>query len=270
MTKTTEREAPRTADAGTELVLPITGMTCANCAATVERALRRTGGVSGADVSYASERATVRYDPSSVTPDELVRSVERVGYGAILAAEDALDDAEAEARRAEARTQAKEFWTGVAFAGPLFVLSMARDFGLLGMWAHAPWVNWLMFGLATPVQLYVGRGFYVGAWNALRNRTANMDVLVALGSSVAYVYSVVVALSLSLGSAAAGAHVYFETAALIITLIKLGKLLEVRAKGETSRAIRELMELRPATARVVRAGAEVELPLEEVGVGDVV
>ena len=252
-----------------ELVLPITGMTCANCANTVERTLRKTAGVQEASVSYASERATVRFDERQVTPEALVGAVERVGYGAILVDESGMEEAEDRARSDEVATQHRLFRVGVAFAAPLFVLSMARDFGLLGMWAHAPWVNWLMFALATPVQLYVGWGFYEGAWKSLRNGAANMDVLVALGSTVAYVYSVVVAVALTSGYVGLGEHVYFETAALIITLIKLGKLLEVRAKGETSEAIRALMDLRPPTARVVVGGEEREVPLDRVVVGDV-
>ncbi|HSH74488.1 MAG TPA: heavy metal translocating P-type ATPase [Longimicrobiales bacterium] len=251
-----------------EATLPITGMTCANCAATVERTLRKMPGVAEATVNFASERATVRFDASSVSVEDLAGAVERVGYGVVLAEEGELEDAEARARAEEIAHQSRKFWTGVAFAGPLFVLSMARDFALLGTWAHDPWVNWLMFVLATPVQLYVGSDYYVGGWKSLRNGAANMDVLVALGSSVAYVYSVVVAVALTLGTAAAGEHVYFETAALIITLIKLGKLLEVRAKGETGEAIRELMALRPSIARVVRNGIETEVPVEQVIVGD--
>ncbi len=254
-----------------EVSLPITGMTCANCVATVERTLRRTEGVQEASVNYASERALVRFDPEAVTLREIGDAVERVGYGVVLADDAdgaALDEAESIARAAEIREQERLFLVGVLFAGPLFLLSMARDFGLLGAWAHEPWVNWLMFALATPVQLRVGWDFYVGSWKALRNGTANMDVLVALGSSVAYGYSVVIAALLSVGSTAAGEHVYFETAALILTLIKLGKLLEVRAKGETGAAIRELMSLQPETARLVRDGVETEVPLSAVEVGD--
>jgi Cu+-exporting ATPase len=245
-------------------------MTCANCALTVERTLRQADGVRDASVNFASERATVRFDPEAVAVEDLAKAVERVGYGVILADEDALDDAEARARTEEIETQSRKFWTGVAFAVPLFALSMARDFGLVGMWAHAPWVSWLMFALATPVQLYVGWDYYVGGWKSLRNGAANMDVLVALGSSVAYLYSVVVAVALTLGTAAVGEHVYFETAALIITLIKLGKLLEVRAKGETGEAIRALMALRPDRARVLREGREEEVPVGQVVVGDLV
>ncbi len=253
----------------TSVVLPVTGMTCANCVATVERTLRKTPGVQEASVNYASERATVDYDPEVVKLEELAAAVERAGYGVVLVDDGGLEDAEAEARSKELARQERSFWTGVAFAAPLFVLSMARDFGLLGHWAHESWVNWLMFALATPVQFYVGWDFYDGAWKSLRNGAANMDVLVALGSTVAYAYSVVVAVALTLGSAAAGEHVYFETAALIITLIKLGKLLELRAKGETGSAIRELMELRPPLARRVREGTEEEVPVDEVVTGDV-
>jgi Cu+-exporting ATPase len=251
-----------------EATLPITGMTCANCALTVERTLRRTPGVADVSVNFASERATVRYDASQVELPALAAAVQDAGYGVVLADERDLADAEARARAEDVADQTRKFWTGVAFSAPLLVLSMARDFMLVGMWAHEPWVNWLMLALATPVQLYVGSDYYVGAWKALRNRTANMDVLVALGSSVAFVYSIVVTVALTFGSIGAGEHVYFETAALIITLIKLGKLLEVRAKGETGRAIRELLALTPPRARVLRNGIETDVLVESVVVGD--
>ena len=250
------------------LILPITGMTCANCAATVERALRRTEGVTGASVNYATERAMVELSPEGTTLEDLSIALERVGYGVLQADPGQLDDVEAAARHRELQNQTRKFWTGVGFAGPLLVLSMARDFGVLGSWAYAPGVNWLMFVLATPVQVYVGWDYYVGGWKSLRAGSANMDVLVALGSTVAYVYSIVVAVALTAGSTAVGEHVYFETAALIITLIKLGKLLEARAKGETSEAIRELIGLQPDTARVVRQGIELDVPVADVVVGD--
>ncbi len=251
-----------------QLTLPITGMTCVNCAATVERALCRTEGVTGASVNYATERAIVELSEEGATFEDLSVAVERVGYGVLQADPDELDDVEAAARRRELEDQTRKFWIGVGFAGPLFILSMARDFGFLGSWAYAHWVNWLMFVLASPVQVYVGWDYYVGGWKALRSGSANMDVLVALGSTVAFVYSVVVVVMLSIGSTLAGEHVYFETAALIITLIKLGKLLEVRAKGDTSEAIRELIGLQPDTARVVRQGVDYDIPISDVVVGD--
>ena len=251
--------------------LAITGMTCANCVATVERTLQsRVPGVVAANVNFATEKATVEFVAGAVTPRELAQAIEKAGYGVVDAPAEELEDAEAAARRAEILNQTRKFWTGVAFAGPLFLLSMARDFALLGAWAHAPRGNWLMFALAAPVQFYVGWDYYVGGWKSLRNGSANMDVLVAMGSSVAFVYSVAVAIALTMGSIGLGEHVYFETAALIITLIKLGKVLEARAKGETSKAIKELMGLRPKTARVIRDGAEMDIPVDEVLVGDVV
>ncbi|MCD6307539.1 MAG: cadmium-translocating P-type ATPase, partial [Candidatus Latescibacteria bacterium] len=147
----------------------------------------------------------------------------------------------------------------------LFVLSMMRDFSLLGAWAHAPCVDWLFLALATPVQFYTGWGFYTGAVKSLRNRSANMDVLVAMGSSTAYVYSLAVLIQ-----PAVGAHVYFETSAVIITLIRLGKLLEARAKGRASHAIRALMNLAPKIAHVQRDGEETDIPAEKVAEGDIV
>jgi Cu+-exporting ATPase len=148
---------------------------------------------------------------------------------------------------------------------------MARDLRWLGPWAHEPWVNWVFLLLATPVQFYVGKDYYVGGYKSLRNGSANMDVLVAMGSSVAYFYSVAVLLAKTFWqSEALGAHVYFETSAVIITLIVLGKLLEARAKGRTSEAIKKLMGLQAKTARVVRDGREVDIPIQEVVTGDVV
>ncbi len=264
----------RVQDAGFGVVtarveLPITGMTCVNCAATVERTLnRKVDGVVQANVNFAVERAAVEYVPGVASVAAMIRAVEKAGFGVVQAtneAEKPLEDVEAQARQAEIADQTRKFWVGVAFALPLFLFSMARDFGLLGHWAHASWVNWFFLALATPVQFYTGWDYYVGSYHALRNRSANMDVLVAMGSSVAYVYSLVILLF-----PAEGQHVYFETSAVIITLIKLGKLLEARAKGQTGEAIRKLMGLRPKTARVVRDGAEVDVPVAEVRVGDLV
>jgi Cu+-exporting ATPase len=223
-------------------------------------------GVAEANVNFATERASVDYIPGVASVAAMVQAIEQAGYGVVQAAEaEQLEDAEAQARAAEIADQTRKFWVGVVFALPLFLLSMARDFGLLGVWSHAPWVNWLFLVLATPVQFYTGWDYYVGSYYALRNRSANMDVLVAMGSSIAYLYSVAVLLF-----PAAGQHVYFETSAVIITLIKLGKLLEARAKGQTGEAIRKLMGLRPKTARVERDGEEIGIPVEQVRVGDLV
>lgn len=252
--------------AADEIALAITGMTCANCTSTVEKSLKKLDGVVSAEVNLATERARVTYLPSQVSYREIVSQIERVGYGVIETDHQARDpyDVERAARQAEIDRQRRLLILGTIFSLPLFLLSMARDFGLLAAWAHAPWVNFLMWALATPVQFVVGWQYYVGSVKALRNRAANMDVLVALGSSVAYLYSVAVTLGLAPG------HVYFETAAAIITLIVLGKLLEARAKGQTSEAIKKLIGLRPATARVIRDGVEQDIPIEEVQVGETV
>ncbi len=273
--------------------LPITGMTCASCSARVEKALKRTPGVLEASVNLAAERASVVFSPSTVGYAELRAAVEQAGYGVIAPAEAgaAPEDVEAAARAAELRRKQRQLLVGVALGLPLFVLSMARDFGFIEPWlfgralearqlmervmgpdaemGHAYpafydlW-NWIFLFLATPVQFFSGRDFYINAWKALKARTANMDTLIAMGSSAAYFYSVGLMLRGSSG------HVYFETAALIITLILVGKYLESRAKSRTSAAIKTLMGLQPKTARVVRGGQEVDVPVAEVRVGEIV
>ncbi|MGD2125127.1 MAG: heavy metal translocating P-type ATPase [Desulfobacteraceae bacterium] len=245
--------------------IPITGMTCANCAMTIERALKKkVPGVVNASVNFASERATVEYIPSITSLDEMIAAIERAGYGAIRPGDTVeAEDAELLARKAEIRTQTTKFLVGVVFATPLFMLSMGRDFGFIGPWSHAVWMNWLFLALATPVQFYTGWDFYTGGWKSLKNGSANMDVLVAMGSSVAYFYSLALLIYPLLGK-----HVYFETSAVIITLIKLGKLLESRTKGRTGGAIRKLMGLRPKTATILENGMEREIPLSQVKVGD--
>lgn len=315
-----------------QVTLPITGMTCANCVATVERNLKKQEGVSlavvnlsseratvefdpvltgmddvinrirkagydiavgeadlavqrlsddsdarrlekalagmegviEAQVSYATEKARVRYIPTVVSQAELRRAINAAGFEAVELGGDA-EDAERKARQAEIAQQRHLLLVGILFTVPLFLLAMGRDLGLLPMQiAHSPWVDWLMLALATPVQFYVGYQYYIGAYKALRNGSANMDVLIAMGTSAAYFYSLPIVLGLIPG------HVYFETAAVIITLIKLGKYLEARAKGQTSDAIKKLMGLRARSARIIRDGQEMEAPADEVKVGDLV
>ncbi len=314
-----------------QLTLPITGMTCANCVATVERNLKKLDGVNTAvvnlsseramvdfdsaklglpdmiarvqragygvatgdadlvikrlsddndarrlekallklegvleaQVAYANEKARVKYVPTIITQAELRRAISNVGFEAVELGGEA-EDAEAKAREHEINEQRRLLIIGLIFTVPLFVFSMARDFGLLGMWAHAESVHYVMMLVAAPVQFYVGWQYYVGAYKSLRNGSANMDVLIAMGSSVAYVYSVFITFGVISG------HVYFETAAVIITLIRLGKFLEARAKGRTSEAIKKLMGLRAKTARIIRSELETEVPIEEVRAGDIV
>jgi Cu+-exporting ATPase len=269
-----------------EAVIPIKRLSDESDAQRLTHALSGLDGVVKAQVSYAGEKATVAYIPTLVSQNDLRRAVSEAGFEAVLV-EGNSEDAERIAREREIRHQQQLLLVGLIFTVPLFVLAMARDFGLLNSFfggmpgmLHlmpgmaptmvAPWFNWLLLALATPVQFYVGRQYYVGAYKALRNGAANMDVLIAMGTTVAYVYSVAVLIALTMGTNALGDHVYFETAAVIIVLIVLGKYLEARAKGQTSEAIKKLMGLRAKTARVVRNNAEVDVPIDDVRVGDVV
>ena len=241
--------------------LPLTGMTCANCVQNVERALRKVEGVIRADVNLATEKATVEYVPALVTLETLRRAVEEAGYGVILAVEGMeAEDVEARAREAEIRRQRHLLFVGLIFTIPTFLLSMGMDLHLLPHWDYS---KYILLALATPVQFYVGWQFYRGTWKSLKQRSAGMDTLIAMGSSAAYFYSLAATFLIE-------GHVYYETAALIITLIVLGKYLEAKAKGRTSEALKRLMGLRAKTARVIRDGIEADLPVEEVQVGDVV
>jgi Cu+-exporting ATPase len=243
------------------LELLVTGMTCVNCAANIERTLnKKVKGVVQASVNFASEYAAIRYMPEIVSVDDMVAAIEKAGYGAIIPSESEKgEDVEQSARQAEIQDQTRKFIVGVAFSLPLFALSMLRDFSIIGVWSHASWVNWMFAFLATPVQFYTGFDYYNGGFKSLRNKSANMDVLVALGSSAAYFFSLVVLLFPSIGQ-----HVYFETSAVIITLIKLGKLLEARTKGKTGNAIRKLIGLQPKTAFIIEDGNEKEMSLSKV------
>ena len=232
-------------------------MTCATCAGRVERALNRLPGTQ-ATVNLATERARVRYAPELTTPDQLLAAIRRVGYGAEELSGDN-DDAEKSRHAAEYTTQLRQFWSAFALTLPLVVEMTWMFTG-----HHANVVpRWLQLTLATPVQFWIGRRFYVGAWHALRGGGANMDVLVALGTSAAYLFSAAVVFF-----GAHEQHVYFEASAAIITLVLMGKLLEARAKSRTSAAIEQLLQLQPRTARVERDGAIRDLDLAEVRVGD--
>ena len=221
-------------------------------------------GVLAAEVSLATEYAAVTFDASALSEETIVDKIRDLGFDVVD------EDKEDEVRAAEFRRQKLQFTVGVIFTLPLFLLSMGRDMNLLGEWASAYWVNWLMFGLALPVQGYVAWDYYIGGIKALRNRSANMDVLVAMGSSVAFLYSLAVTIALTTGEGERfGAHVYFETAAVIVTLIKLGKLLEARAKGKINAALKKLPQLAPKTACRLKDDEEQHIPIEQVGVGDV-
>ncbi len=243
------------------LELAITGMSCAACSARLEKMLNRLPGVD-AVVNLATERATVRYLPGVVAPALLIATVERAGFTGRLADDRSQADEKARKRTSE-RAELRRFWISAALTLPLAA-------PMLGMFnpgadAHPDLLpRWLQLLLATPVQFWIGWRFYDGAWKALRSGGANMDVLVALGTSMAYGFSLVVTLSL-----AADLHVYFEASAAVITLVLLGKLLEARAKAKTSEAIEALIRLQPRTARVERDGRLLDIDAVLLVPGDI-
>ncbi|MCC7326764.1 MAG: copper-translocating P-type ATPase [Burkholderiales bacterium] len=245
--------------------LGLTGMTCAACAARIEKVLNRVPGVQAA-VNFATETAVVGFDPARSAPEQLIAAVARAGYGATVREDPELDRKRDKARKAaEFAALKREFIIAALLTAPLLaqMVPMFTSGGFTGA-AHADLLpRWLQLALATPVQFWVGRRFYVGAWHALRGGGANMDVLVALGTSMAYAFSAVVTL-LELHDQ----HVYFEASAAIITLVFLGKLLEARAKAGTSAALEGLLRLQPKTAHLLRDGTGVDVPLGEVVAGD--
>ena len=248
-----------------ETTFGVTGMTCASCVGRVERALRKVPGVVGASVNLANEKAKVGYISGEVGARDLEKAVEEAGYGIVREDEGASVE---DSREREYGKLRGDFFLAAALTALILIGSLPM---MLGFKLPVPvaWLNLGLLFLATPVQFWAGRRFYRGALGALRHGQANMNTLVVMGTSAAYFYSVLATLAPGL-FAAGRADVYFDTSALIITLILLGRLLEARAKGRTNEAIKKLAGLRAKTARVVRDGGEVDVPVEDVRVGDVV
>ncbi|MBM7692463.1 Cu+-exporting ATPase [Peribacillus deserti] len=245
----------------------ITGMTCAACANRIEKGLNKLEGVSKASVNLALENATVEYNPSLVSTQEIVGRVQKLGYNAISKEENA---DHVDYREKEIKRQQTKFIISAILSIPLlWAMVIHFSFTSFIYLPEALMNPWVQLALATPVQFIIGWQFYVGAYKALRNKSANMDVLVALGTSAAYFYSLYVTIK-SIGTHAHMLELYYETSAILITLILLGKLFEARAKGRSSEAIKKLMGLQAKTATVVKDGVEKEIPLEEVLVGDIV
>jgi Cu+-exporting ATPase len=238
--------------------LSLEGMTCAACATRIEKALNALPGVT-ASVNFAAEKAIVHYQPGVQTMADVIAAVEKTGYGAreLIAA-----DREA-ARQEKLQAYRREFRLfGIS---ALLTLPLLAQMGGMLSGSHEEWIpRWLQMLLATPVQFWVGKRFYVGAWHALRGGGANMDVLVALGTTMAYLLSAVITVF-----GLQEQHVYFEAGAAVITLVLLGKLLEARAKSKTSAAVEALIKLQPRTARVERDGQTIDLPIEQIRSGDV-
>ncbi|MFE6799808.1 heavy metal translocating P-type ATPase [Paenibacillus chitinolyticus] len=246
------------------------GMTCAACANKIEKGLGKLPGVTNASVNFAMETARVEYNAADVSIADMQQHVKKLGYKAITKQDEADP---AEHREKAIRQQKRKLLISAILSLPL-LWSMVSHFSFLSwIWMPELFMNpWFQLGLATPVQFYIGKQFYVGAFKALRNKSANMDVLVSLGTSAAYFYSLYLTIEwASMGSMAHhGPSMYYETSAVLITLVILGKLFESLAKGRTSEAIKTLMGLQAKTALVIRDGQEMTIPVEDVLAGDIV
>ncbi|MGV6935371.1 heavy metal translocating P-type ATPase [Paenibacillus sp. CMM36] len=257
-----------------EANLNVTGMTCAACATRIEKGLNRMPGVTGATVNLAMETAHVEYAAGSIAVGDLVSKIEQLGYGAIpQSAEDNIADV-----RSKDIHRKKWKWIVSAVLSLPLLWAMVAHFSFTS-WIYVPelFLNpWFQLVLTTPIQFVIGWQFYVGAYKALRNGSSNMDVLVALGTSAAYFYSLYLTLRpADVMEGMAGMPVmtmpelYYETSAVLITLILVGKWFEAVAKGRSSEAIKSLMSLQATTARVVRDGQELDIPIEQVRVKDI-
>ncbi|EEM70399.1 MULTISPECIES: heavy metal translocating P-type ATPase [Bacillus cereus group] len=246
----------------------VSGMTCAACANRVEKRLNKLEGVNGATVNFALESATVDFNPDEINVNEMKSAITKLGYKLEVKSDE--QDESTDHRLQEIERQKKKFIISFILSFPLLWAMVSHfsftSFIYLPDMLMNPWVQ---LALATPVQFIIGGQFYVGAYKALRNKSANMDVLVALGTSAAYFYSVYLSIQ-SIGSSEHMTDLYFETSAVLITLIILGKLFEAKAKGRSSEAIKKLMGLQAKTATVMRDGTEMKILIEEVVAGDIV
>jgi len=256
--------------------LKLRGMSCASCANSIEDAIRSVAGVSECSVNFGVEQASVTYDPQKTNLNAIQAAVDAAGYSAQAIQEQDLltgdDDAERQTRQAESRDLQRKVWTGGIVSTILVVGSIPAMTGLhipfIPLWLHNFWFQAI---LTAPVQFWCGKSFYVNSWKALKRHASTMDTLIALGTSAAYFYSLFVTLFPGvLVAQGLEPSVYYETAAVVITLVLLGRLFENRARGQTSEAIRKLMGLQARTARIVRDGQELEVPIAEVQLGDVV
>ena len=255
-----------------KVVLSVRGMSCASCVNRVQKALNDVPGVMEAAVNFATEKATVVYTTGRVTTRDLARTTEAVGYKILENDENQVVDEEKAVREAEFKALKHKFLLGIMLVAPLFILVHWDKLGLSGILALNRQTNFILqLIFQTPVQFWVGLQFYKGALAAARHRTSDMNTLIAVGTSAAYLYSVLATFWPGLFAAQGLAtRVYFDTAGAIIVLILLGRLLEARAKGQTSEAIKKLIGLQAKTATVLADGMEHDIPVDQVLIGDIV
>ncbi len=240
-----------------KLELQIVGMHCASCAIKIEKTLKKSAGVKSSVVNYAAEKAFVEYDEEKTKEESIENIIKKLGYR--VAKPDIREGEKTKLK--EIASLKKKFLAGILLSLPVFVFSFPEFFSFVPSFFNN---NWILLVLTTPVQFWIGWQFYTGSWTSLKNKSADMNTLIAVGTSAAYFYSLA-----SVISGFSGA-VYFDTAAVIITLIVLGRYLEAIARGKTSEAIKKLIGLQPKTATVIRGGKEVEISIEEVRIGDII
>ncbi|KJH71265.1 heavy metal translocating P-type ATPase [Aliterella atlantica] len=258
------------------LTLKLRGMSCASCAKSIERAIREVPGVVESNVNFGIEQATISYNPKQTNLEKIQAAITNAGYSSdSLQDEEFISgekDAEKDARLNQLRHLQRKVLVGTVISIVLVIGSLPAMTGLnlpwIPTWLHNPW---LQLVLTAPVQFWCGKSFYQATWKALKRHAATMDTLIALGTSAAYFYSVFATVFPGfLTNQGLAPDVYYETAAIVITLILLGKLLENRAKGQTSEAIRKLIGLQARDARVIRNGKEMDIPIQQVRLGDIV
>ncbi|MGH2414935.1 MAG: heavy metal translocating P-type ATPase, partial [Microcystaceae cyanobacterium] len=256
--------------------LKLRGMSCASCANSIEDAIRSVPGVSASSVNFSAEQATVTYDPQKTDLADIQDAVSEAGYSAFsLQGQEMVsgeDDVEKAARSAETRDLTRKVWVGALVSIILIVGSLSAMTGLklalIPDWLSNPWFQ---LALTAPVQFWCGYSFYINTWKSFKRHAATMDTLIALGTSAAYFSSLFATLFPQFFiNQGLMPELYYETAAIVITLILLGRLFENRARGQTSDAIRKLIGLQAKDARIVRDGQEMEVPIQDVQIGDVV
>ncbi|MDY7014144.1 MAG: heavy metal translocating P-type ATPase, partial [Cyanobacteriota bacterium] len=252
--------------------LRLQGMSCASCAATIERAIAEVPGITECNVNFALSQATVSYDSQKTNIPRLQKAVAEAGYRAFPDSGSEGENTEKTAREAEQKALTRKVIVGSIISILLVIAVLPMMTGL-----NLPWIpawfqsSWMQFVLVTPVMFWVGTDFFVGGWKAFKRHAADMNTLVAIGTGVAYLYSLFATVFPDvLQAQGIKAAVYYEVAAVVITLVLLGRLLENRAKGQTSEAIRKLMGLQAKTARAIRHGQEQDIPIEQVVVGDII
>jgi len=271
------KDKPENADYSKRISLALSGMHCASCAGIIERAVKKVPGVKQANVNFATEKALIVFDENEAKVDDLVHAIKKAGYGASVIDEKDTEFA-AKKREFEIRSLWKKFIFSLVLSIPMLYFMLLDFFKFLpGAEIFPPYFGIISFVLTIPVQFIAGAGFYKGMWSSLRMKTFNMDSLIAIGTSVAFFYSVInfliYAVSKSSIIGLEGMKIpelYFETAAFLITFVLLGKWLEAKAKGKTGDAIKKLMGLQAKTAKVVRDGKTIDIPVDEVVHGDII